>query len=162
MNNWRFVGTSALIFFVTHLLSVFEPFLLQADLFIIWALTVFFLDKNRRINTAVFFGSVIFFDFWSGSAFGLTSLAFSFTILGIFFIKNKLLIDSRGRFYALPWLAGFYYLYIFLNAGMALATEKFVFPIFSWVGFFMIILWFIIFIVLFVFYEKKRVPGFRL
>ena len=162
MTNARFVFITILLFLIEYLFSVFWPFLLQINLFIVWALTVFFLDQGRRINMAIFLGLAIFFDFWSGSVFGLMTLALSLEIIIIFLIKKVMLIDRLGRWLSVIWLTGCYYLFIFLNIGFYLMIKKPVFPVFSFVSLLILIGWLILFVTVFFYYEheKKGVPSF--
>ena len=116
MNNLRFILVSIGIFLAEYLASIFWPFLLRADLFAVWALAVFFLDQTDKINFAVVFGAIIFFDFWSGSPFGRLTAALLLSLLVMFLVKKIILTDSRTNFLSLLWLAGFYYLTVFLKA----------------------------------------------
>lgn len=162
MNNWHFIAISAVIFFIEYFLSVFWPFLLQADIFIIWVLMIFFLDRPYRLNWPALLGAVIFFDLWSGGPFGGLTLALLLTILIIFLAKKIILTESINKFTALFGLVLFYYFYIFLNAFVGSWTERFIWPEFSWGGFMETVFWTIVMMIVRSFYEKKKISRSRL
>lgn len=148
-----FLLVSVAIFLGTHLLSVFWPFLPGVNVFIILVLTVFFLDRGYELNWPVFWGTTVFFDFWSGGPFGHLSLSLLMAILIIFMIKKIMLLDSRGNFSALVWLTGFYYLYIFLHSVVRSFSGEFILPIFHIIDLALIIFWTIVVMVV---YNKNR------
>lgn len=158
-----FLFVSAMIFLGTHLLSVFWPFLPGANVFLILALTVFFLDREHNLNWPVYLGTAVFFDFWSSGPFGNLTLSLLLSILIIFIIKKIMLVDSRGKFSDLAWLTGFYYLYIFLNSVVGSFYGEFTFPSFRIIDLALIIFWTIIMVMIhkLASYEKK-VSRFRL
>lgn len=155
MSNYRFILISAIIFAVRYFCSVFWPFLLQADLFIIWALTVFFLERNSHVNIGIFLGTAIFFDFWSGSSFGMMTLALVLTMLIIFIIKKIILLERRSSIFSLTWLIIFYHLTIFIQNGFSLQ--------FSPPAFIITILWIILIMIINSFNVKnEKVSSIRL
>ena len=115
MSNLRFIFVSIGIFLAEYILSIFWPFLLRADLFIIFALAVFFLDRTHKTSFAIILAAAVFFDFWSAGPFGGFVLALLITMLAIFLVKKVMLMDNRINFRNLLWLAGFYYLNIFIK-----------------------------------------------
>src|SRR3989344_3077120 len=151
-----FLLVSVAIFFGTHLLSNFWPFLPGANVFVILALTVFFLDREHRLNWPVFWSAMVFFDFWSGGQFGHLFLSLLAAILIIFMIKKIMLLDSRGNFSVLLWLVGFYYLYIFLHSVVRSFYGDFILPGFSVINLALITFWTIIMMVV---YHKKARKG---
>ena len=122
MTNEKFVLVSLAIFLINFFLSAFAPFSFLADLFVVWVLTVLFLDRSHKINLIIFIGLAIFFDFWSGHPFGTMTIALLLIILIIFLIKKVLLIDHRSNLNNFIWLIGFYCLYSF---GSALVLPRF-------------------------------------
>lgn len=141
MNNRCFIAVSILLFSVEYFLSIFWPFLLQTDIFAIWILTVFFLDRRRRLNWWVIFGTVIFFDLWSSGFLGGLTLALLFTMLIIFLAKKIIFTENRNSFAALFWLVLFYYFYVFLNLLFRPWTEQFIWPEFNLSGLAITIFW---------------------
>ncbi len=163
MNNWRFILISVAIFLIRYLFSVLWPFLLSADIFVIWALSIFFLEKKSPVNPVLFWGVVVFFDFWSGSSFGVLSLALVLTCLLVWVIKKVMLVEGRSLIFCLVWLAGFYYLNIFIQNGFSGLIQKgWIIPKFSPVKLAVTIFWIIVFSAVFKLYEKKRISSFQL
>ncbi len=131
MTDLRFILIAALIFTAKFFLASLFPFWLLADPFIILALAVFFF-KNQQVHLAVFLAIAIFFDFWSGEVFGVTTLSLLFSILVIFLAKQVLLLDQTGWGASLFLIVIFYYLIIFLQSGLSgLIHKNFIFPQFS-------------------------------
>lgn len=157
MNIPIFLFVSVVIFLGTHGLSIFWPLLLGANVFVLWALTVFFLDREPKLNWPVFLGTIVFFDFWSSSSFGNLTSSLLLVVLLIFMLKKIILIDVRGNFSNLIWLMGFYYLYLFINSILGSFSDQFIFTSFNVFDLALIIFWVIVIMVIhkFAFYEKK-------
>lgn len=162
MSNIFFVLVSAVIFLTEYLLSILWPLLLQVELFVIWALAEFFLDRVSRLNGLVFLSSAIFFDLWSGGPFGSLTLALLLTMLVIFLVKKIMFTESRRNFTMLLWLISFYYLFTFLNAIVQTPIERFILPKFSFSGLVGVISWTVLIMIIRLAYEKKRVSHSRL
>ena len=161
MNNLFFILVSVAIFLLQYFLLIFWPFILQVNLFIVWALVVFFLDYQRRFNWPTLFGASIFFDLWSSASFGSLTLALFLTCLVIFLIKKIILLENCSRLSVSIWLVGFYYLYIFLEMAMRSFYEKPVLPTFNPIGLVEIIFWIMIMMMVHkVLSDEKKVSRF--
>ncbi|MDP3731247.1 MAG: hypothetical protein Q8R34_02010 [bacterium] len=157
MSNSRFISVSIGIFLTEFILSIFWPFLLRADLFIIFALAVFFLDHTHKTSFAVFISIAIVFDFWSGSHFGNLTLTLLVTILAIFLTKKVVLIDNRVNFSALLWLTGFYYFHLLIKGILYNLGRQFIFPKLSFIDLMETVLWILVILIVYtrVSYEKR-------
>ncbi len=163
MSNWRFILISAVIFLTQYLFSIFWPFLLQANVLVIWILTCFFIDRPGQPNFAPLLGAVIFFDFWSGNSFGHLTLVLIFTLLLAVLLKKIILLNNRDSFPAFGWLSGFYLFFLFLTSlSIGILGEGWFWPHLSLSALIAIFFWTAIMILLnkTLSNEKKRVSSF--
>ena len=162
MNNGRFVFISFLIFLGQFFLSVFWPFLLRADIFIAWTAAVFFLDIRHKLSFFTFILPALFFEIWSGRSFGILTVGLLLTMLIIFLIRKMMLIERGNVVMMIFWTFVFYQLCVFVIVGVSwLMGEAAVWPIFDLWNLAVTILWLIIFVKVFKFYDQSRVrsPG---
>ncbi|TSC75197.1 MAG: hypothetical protein G01um101444_43 [Parcubacteria group bacterium Gr01-1014_44] len=161
MNNRYFVLVSVGIFLTEYFFSIIWPSLLEVNLFSIWVLAVFFLNRGQKVNLAVILTITIGFDLWSGNFFGVLTLSLLFMSLIIFLVKKIMLMEGRGMVPAVLWLTGFYYLFLFLNAAVGSFYEKFAMPVLNFTGLMKIIIWVIMTVILHkIFSNEKRVSRF--